>query len=60
MNQLLKLIELEQDARKFGFDWPNQFMILDQVIDECREVREEDENILLGFLKWHSGISSDP
>jgi GNAT superfamily N-acetyltransferase/NTP pyrophosphatase (non-canonical NTP hydrolase) len=41
MDALQKLIYLEQDARKFGFDWPDQFMILDQIIDECREVREE-------------------
>ena len=41
MNALQKLIYLEQDTRKFGFDWPDQFMILDQIIDECREVREE-------------------
>ena len=41
MNALQKLIYLEQDAREFGFDWPDQFMILDQIIDECREVREE-------------------
>ncbi len=41
MNKLQKLIELEQDARKFGFDWPDDFMILDQIVDECREVREE-------------------
>ncbi|PPE03076.1 MazG nucleotide pyrophosphohydrolase domain-containing protein [Holospora curviuscula] len=41
MNHLSKLIALEQDARKFGFDWPDHFMILDQIIDECREVREK-------------------
>lgn len=44
MDPLLNLIDLEQDARKFGFDWPNHFMILDQIIDECREVREEIDN----------------
>jgi NTP pyrophosphatase (non-canonical NTP hydrolase)/GNAT superfamily N-acetyltransferase len=43
MNTLQKLIYLEQNARKFGFDWPDHFMILDQIIDECREVREEIE-----------------
>lgn len=41
MNALQKLIYLEQDARKFGFDWPDHFMILEQIIDECREVRQE-------------------
>jgi GNAT superfamily N-acetyltransferase/NTP pyrophosphatase (non-canonical NTP hydrolase) len=41
MNQLIKLLELERDARQFGFDWPDQFMILDQIVDECREVRED-------------------
>lgn len=38
---LQKIIQSEDDARKFGFDWPNQFMILDQIIDECRDIREE-------------------
>lgn len=41
MNLLQKLIDLEQDAQKFGFDWPDHLMILDQIMDECREVREE-------------------
>jgi len=43
MNALEKLICLEKDARQFGFDWPDPFMILDQVVDECREVKEEIE-----------------
>ena len=41
MTALQKLIELEQDARDFGFDWPDAHMVLDQIIDECREVRED-------------------
>lgn len=41
MNHLFNLIKCEQDARTFGFNWPNQSMILDQIIDECREVRQE-------------------
>lgn len=41
MNPLEQLVQLENDARKFGFDWPHHLMILEQIIDECREVREE-------------------
>lgn len=40
MSPLQKLIDLDQDARDFGFDWPDPVMILDQVIDECREIQE--------------------
>lgn len=40
MTSLEKLILLEKDARCFGFDWPDQFMILDQAISECEEIRE--------------------
>ncbi len=35
-----KLVHLEKDARDFGFDWPDQFMILDQAISECEEIRD--------------------
>ena len=38
-----KLIDLEADAREFGFDWPNSAMIIDQTIDECREIKEAIE-----------------
>ena len=38
---LRNLIELEKNARAYGFEWPDPFMILDQVIDECREIRED-------------------
>lgn len=37
------MVFLEKDAREFGFDWPHQQMILDQIIDECREVKEAIE-----------------
>lgn len=40
---LKKLIELEKDAREFGFDWPDQYAILNQIIDECQEVRADIE-----------------
>lgn len=56
MNTLKKLIELEQDARKFGFDWPDKSMILDQIMDECREVREEiDQGSNTGRLQEEIG-----
>lgn len=32
------LIALEQDARDFGFDWPDQKMIIDYVMSECKEI----------------------
>ena len=38
------LVALEKDAVDFGFDWPNQDMILDQIISECAEVREAVQN----------------
>ena len=40
MNALRNLIETELEARNFGFDWPNFQMIIDQAIDECREIQE--------------------
>ncbi len=43
MSMLRKLIELEKDARAFGFDWPDQYAILKQIIDECQEVRSDIE-----------------
>ncbi|WP_016916906.1 MazG nucleotide pyrophosphohydrolase domain-containing protein [Rickettsia honei] len=39
-NPLQNLILLEQDARGYGFDWPDHEMILEQAIDECREIKE--------------------
>ena len=41
MTTLETLIKLDHESRQFGFDWPNQDAILDQVIDECREIRED-------------------
>lgn len=38
------LVALEKDARAFGFDWPNIPVIIDQAIDECREIRETLEH----------------
>ena len=37
------LLSLEKDAREFGFEWPNEAMIIDQAIDECREIKEAIE-----------------
>jgi uncharacterized protein YabN with tetrapyrrole methylase and pyrophosphatase domain len=36
---LENLISLEKDARNYGFDWPDEGMILDQAISECEEIR---------------------
>lgn len=40
MTPLEKMIALEKEAAAFGFEWPNHEMILDQAIDECREIKE--------------------
>lgn len=37
---LNELIELETDARAFGFDWPHQTMIIEQALSECIEVQD--------------------
>ncbi|MES2607756.1 MAG: ribose 5-phosphate isomerase B [Pseudomonadota bacterium] len=34
------LVTLEKDTVAFGFDWPNQDMIFDQIISECAEIRD--------------------
>jgi RPE2 domain-containing protein len=44
MSALKDLITLEKDARAYGFDWSDYEMILEQVIDECREIKEAIEN----------------
>ena len=38
-NALKDLIELEKDAVKFGFEWPNEKAILEQVVSECDEIQ---------------------
>lgn len=43
-NALEALIAMEKDARAFGFEWSDEMMILEQVIDECREIREAIQN----------------
>jgi len=43
-NALNDLLSLEKDAREFGFEWPNEAMIIEQAIDECREIKEAIEN----------------
>ncbi|HJD60954.1 MAG TPA: nucleotide pyrophosphohydrolase [Rickettsia endosymbiont of Columbicola hoogstraali] len=40
MSAVKDLITLEKDARAYGFDWSDYEMILAQVIDECREIKE--------------------
>lgn len=39
-NSLQTLIAVENDARAFGFDWPDISMILEQAISECAEIQE--------------------
>lgn len=43
-NALSELLFLEKEAREFGFEWPDEAMIIDQAIDECREIREAIDN----------------
>lgn len=43
-NALCDLLRLEEDARQFGFEWPDELMIVESAIDECREIRETIEN----------------
>lgn len=43
-NGLSDLLAIENDARDFGFEWPNIEMILDQVSSECDEIREAIAN----------------
>lgn len=40
MHALKKLIQLEEDARNVGFDWPDLDMIIDQAISECQEIKD--------------------
>lgn len=37
---LNRLLAVELDARKFGFEWPNVEMILQQAVSECDEIRD--------------------
>ncbi|MFN5382439.1 MAG: MazG nucleotide pyrophosphohydrolase domain-containing protein [Alphaproteobacteria bacterium] len=39
-----KLISVEKLARQFGFDWPNSKAILDQILSEYMEVKEDIDN----------------
>lgn len=44
MHPLDNLISVEKLARQFGFDWPDSKSILDQVLSEYIEVKEDIEN----------------
>src|SRR5262249_25610231 len=39
-NGLHDLLTLEEDAKAFGFEWPDETMIIEQVMAECREIKE--------------------
>lgn len=61
---LQELLTLEKEAREFGFEWPDDLMIIEQAVDECREIKEaiqhnEDRELIqeeIGDL-LHSAIS---
>ena len=40
LSPLEKLIAVEQDTRKYGFDWPDVESVLDQIDSESQEVRQ--------------------
>jgi uncharacterized protein YabN with tetrapyrrole methylase and pyrophosphatase domain len=40
MQPIEKLAKLDLDIRNFGFNWPNYHMVLEQIINECQEVKE--------------------
>jgi GNAT superfamily N-acetyltransferase/NTP pyrophosphatase (non-canonical NTP hydrolase) len=40
---LHELLYLEENARNFGFEWTDKAMVIDQAIDECREIKEAIE-----------------
>lgn len=40
LSPLERLVAVEQDVRKYGFDWPDEHMVLDQIVSESQEVRE--------------------
>ena len=40
LKSLKMLIKLEEDAVAFGLNWADQNMILDQIQNECQEIRE--------------------
>lgn len=39
-NLIDQLYKLDKQARDFGFKWPNNDMIIDQIISECQEIKE--------------------
>lgn len=46
MNIIKKIIEVEKQAKDFGFYWPNTDVIMDQILSECQEIDEllKDKN----------------
>jgi uncharacterized protein YabN with tetrapyrrole methylase and pyrophosphatase domain len=42
-NPLTDLLYLEKEACQFGFEWPNETVIIEQVMAECREIKEAIE-----------------
>ncbi len=41
---LERLVEIDKDLRKFGFEWPDFDMILWQIESESAEIKEAIEN----------------
>lgn len=39
-NALQHLLNVEMEARDFGFLWPDADLIIDQALSECEEIRE--------------------
>lgn len=41
---LNELIVLQQEAIDFGFNWPNINMLMQQIINECKEIEQAHQN----------------
>lgn len=41
---LEQIIDVEKDARDYGFEWPDTEMIIEQAISECEEIRSAIQN----------------
>lgn len=44
MTLLQELVHLEEEGKDFGFEWPNQEIIIEGAISECHEIQEAIKN----------------
>lgn len=43
LDGLNTLLSLEKEASVFGFEWPNEAIIIEQAVDECKEIKDAIE-----------------